>query len=202
MKKRWVALLTQLGKHDSAEMLYNILHDLYSEPHRAYHNWQHITDCLTHLDQNRQFSDDPIALELAIWYHDAIYAPFRNDNEEVSAEMATRNLTTLHLDAQLIARVEKLILITKHDSAPSTPDEALMVDIDLAILGSTKGLYTTYEAAIHEEYKQVPRPLYRRKRKAILRAFLARNSIYMTAPFRAKFEETARVNLEWAIQQL
>lgn len=202
MKKRWIALLTQLGKPNSAETLYTALHDLYSEPHRAYHNLQHIADCLTHLHNHHQFSNDPIALELAIWYHDAIYAPFRNDNEEISAKMATRNLTTLNLDAQRITRVENLILITKHNGTPSTADEALMVDIDLATLGSSEAAYATYEAAIREEYKRVPMPIYRRKRKAILRAFLARKTIYMTDPFREQFEKAARINLAWAIEQL
>ena len=77
-----------------------------------------------------------------------------------------------------------------------------MVDIDLATLGSGKERYAIYEAAIRQEYKRVPMPLYRRKRKGILRAFLARDNIYTTVPFHETFEVSARLNLAWAIEQL
>ena len=201
MKKRWDALFSQLGVKNT-NILYEELDTLYSEPHRAYHNWQHIADCLTHLDRYPLPDTDPIPLELAIWYHDAIYVPFRGDNEEASAQLATRRLAIFNLDAPLINSVESLILITKHDRTPATPTEALMVDIDLATLGSAKETYAIYEAAIRQEYKRVPMPLYRRKRKAILHAFLARDNIYATVPFRETFEASARVNLAWAIEQL
>jgi len=201
MKKRWDALFSQLGVANS-NALYEELDILYSESHRAYHNWQHISDCLAHLDRYPLPDTNSIPLELAIWYHDAIYAPFRGDNEEASAQLATRRLTALNLDVSLVNSVETLILITKHDGTPATPTEALMVDIDLATLGSSKESYAVYEAAIRQEYKRVPMLLYQRKRKAILRAFLARENIYTTTPFRETFEASARVNLAWAIEQL
>ncbi len=205
MKKRWEMLLRKLGVSDSGDF-YGELHTLYDEPHRAYHTFQHIVDCLTHLDHyllHHPLPDEyAVPLELAIWYHDVIYAPFRADNEEASAQLAAERLAALGLDALLIADVVALILITKHDGLTAALNETLMVDIDLAALGSSKERYAVYEAAIRQEYKRVPLLIYRRKRREILRAFLQRDRIYGTAFFYEAFEAQARVNLAWAIEQL
>jgi predicted metal-dependent HD superfamily phosphohydrolase len=144
---------------------------------------------------------DPIALELAIWFHDAIYAPLKGNNEAASADLATARLAALGAEEDLQKKVHRLILVTLHDREPNDPDETLLLDIDLSILGGERERFEVYESAIRQEYRLVPGPLYRRKRKAILQSFLARPVLYHTAPFR-KSEARARENLEWAISRL
>ncbi len=210
MKKRWGAALANMGMEDTAFHIFHELETLYAEPHRKYHNLEHIQLCLELLDSHPHTDVDAASLEMAIWFHDAIYAPLRHDNEEVSAAMAIRCLAELGANAcaesgrsvRFQQSVHRLIMCTTHDKRPSAPDEALMIDIDLAILGSDQTAFAAYESAIRYEYRVVPAPFYRRKRKAILRAFLARDFIYNTPPFVESREELARLNLEWAISKL
>ena len=90
-----------------------------------------------------------------------------------------------------------MILATRHDAVARTADEdaAYLADIDLAILGAPAREYEAYEKKIRAEYGWVPRFLYRRKRHAILGAFIRRPAIYQTAHFRRKFESRARENI-------
>jgi predicted metal-dependent HD superfamily phosphohydrolase len=140
------------------------------------------------------------ALELAIWFHDAIYSPLRGNNEQASADLAS--LRGLGAGNDFVRCVHALIMVTTHSGQPSSQDEALMVDIDLAILGSDRATFKVYEFSIRQEYRLVPGPLYRCKRKAILQSFLDRDAIYNTAPFAQSREEAARSNLMWAISRL
>lgn len=54
---------------------------LHAESHRHYHTLEHVLDCLEKAKRERGRFGDPAAVELALWYHDAIYAPRRSDNE-------------------------------------------------------------------------------------------------------------------------
>jgi predicted metal-dependent HD superfamily phosphohydrolase len=163
----------------------DLLKARYAEPHRKYHTLEHIEHCLAEFDPRQ--AREPEAVELAIWFHDAVYDTKAHDNEEKSAEL----LLSLIPEA---TRAAELVLVTKHHRA-STPDEALLVDIDLAILGQPEERFDRYERQIREEYAWVPEPIFRQKRGEILEGFLARPFIYQTEPFRAKYEAAARANL-------
>ena len=56
----------------------------YSEPHRHYHTFAHIADCLRLFDETRVQSQSPRALEVALWFHDLFY------NTRSPADLATR----------------------------------------------------------------------------------------------------------------
>lgn len=84
-------------------------------------------------------------MEAAIWFHDAIYDPRAKDNEEQSAALAETALTTAGIAPEIISQVRSLILITKHTSPPRQPDEILLVDIDLAIIGQARERYEIFE---------------------------------------------------------
>ena len=95
-----------------------------------------------------------------------------------------------------------MILVTKtHDPEPGS-DLALMVDIDLAILGSSWDRFAEYEQAIRQEYARVPDVIFGQKRAAILDRFLSRDKIYSTEWFRREYEQRARVNLQKSIHRL
>ena len=198
---RWQGILSRARLSDPKSQVLRELERLYSEPHRKYHNLDHITHCLDHLEASPLEGTDPVAIELAIWFHDAIYAPLKSNNEQASADLATTRLSAMCADEELQRKVHRLILVTLHNREPQDLDEALLLDIDLSILGSHQEAFETYETAIRQEYRLVPGPLYRRKRKAILQQFLARPRIYYTEPFRGS-EARARANLEWAISRL
>jgi predicted metal-dependent HD superfamily phosphohydrolase len=96
-------------------------------------------------------------------------------------------------------RVRDLVLVTEHTSVPRTPDEQVLVDIDLSILGASEERFAEYERQIREEYSYVPGPLFRLKRRAVLKSFLDRPTIYSTLVLRTQFEARARDNLARAL---
>ena len=118
------------------------------------------------------------ALVLAILFHDAVYDATRKDNEAASARLARLHLTDLGVAPGMIARVEALILATRHggEAAADDHDMALLVDLDLAILAATPERYAAYAAAIRREYAHVPEDQFRTGRAAVLTGFLAQPS--------------------------
>jgi predicted metal-dependent HD superfamily phosphohydrolase len=174
----------------------------YGHPDRHYHNLQHIADCLSDLDGVHDLARQPEAVELAIWYHDVVYDTHATNNEEQSAGFAATALGVAGMPRPLIDSVSGLILATRHTLAPRSQDEALLMDIDLAILGSPDDEFDRYERAIRQEYAWVSEPLFQTKRAAILRGFLARPALYHTPVFRERLERPARANLARSLARL
>jgi predicted metal-dependent HD superfamily phosphohydrolase len=144
----------------------------------------------------------PAEVEMALWFHDAIYDVHRHDNEEQSAQWAREALEAAGVAAEVAARIEQLVLATQHTAIPHGADACLLVDIDLGILGAEKARFAEYERQIRAEYAHVPEPLFSQRRRAILRSFLERPAIYGTEPFRAALEERARCNLARSIEAI
>ncbi len=199
--KRWLKLMNSFGI-GSNEKVYDSLIKAYSEKHRFYHNTLHIKAVLSHLDKVTSLAENPTEIELALWFHDAIYKPFSKDNEQQSADWSSELLENESVDPEVIKRVHKLIIATIHSSNLDSVDEQLIVDIDLTILGSFSDVYDEFETNIRKEYKWVPKPIYRKKRKEILVSFLNREKIYQTNYFQSNFEQQARLNIERALIQL
>jgi predicted metal-dependent HD superfamily phosphohydrolase len=141
-------------------------------------------------------------LEAALWYHDAVYDPQKPDNEEASARMAREVFYRAGLSSERTKKVEQLILATRHSFVPSDKDSALIVDIDLSILGANTDRFDRYEAAIRREYSFVPEIVFRSKRAEILEGFLSRSFLFTTQTFRERFELKARANLTRSLERL
>ena len=201
-KTRWDELWPRLGMTTPSAEYYVELVDYYREPGRAYHNLLHLSACLRHFDTVAPQLIAPAAIELAIWCHDVIYDPRRQDNETASAAWATALLTTTHAVPALITRVSELILLTRHSQRPLDDDAALLLDIDLAILGATAPRFDEYEQQIRQEYHRVPWSTYCTRRSAVLQAFLDRPTIYQSAIFQEQFESAARANLARSLAML
>ena len=103
--------------------------------------------------------------------------------------------------ADEIERIRRMILATVHATTAETPDAALLLDIDLSILGADEATFEEYDRAIRVEYEWVPDDVYRGARTAVLDGFLERDRIFRTAAFRGR-EGVARSNLERAIARL
>ncbi len=145
---------------------------------------------------------DPNAIEMAIWFHDAVYDPKAKDNEEQSAEMAKTVIQSAELSPAFSGKVADLILATKHNAPPKDGDAALLIDIDLSILGQPMDKFSRYENAIRKEYDWVAADAFAKGRSAILKSFLERPAIYYTDFFREKYEAAARRNLAFSVAQL
>ncbi|PTT91814.1 N-methyl-D-aspartate receptor NMDAR2C subunit [Pelomonas sp. HMWF004] len=193
----WQALVATPSGALHAELLAR-----YAEPHRAYHTPQHLAECLALFDEFRALAQRPAEVEIALWFHDAVYDVHRHDNEAVSADWARTALLAAGDAPDAAERVAALVLATRHSVAPTTPDEQLLVDIDLAILGAAPARFAEYEAQIRVEYGFVPPAVFQEKRGAILAGFLARPVLYGTPALRERFEAVARANLRQAIADL
>jgi predicted metal-dependent HD superfamily phosphohydrolase len=200
-KQRWLNLMKSMNLPDSIEC-YDSLIAAYSEKHRFYHTSEHINAMLRHLDAVQQEAQQVNELELAIWFHDAIYKPFSSSNELDSAQWAKRFLEKNGFDKEGTERIYSLIMVTKHDEALIEPDEKLIVDIDLTILGTSSSVYEEFELNVRKEYRWVPWFLYRSKRKQLLQSFLDRDCIYSTEYFNNRFEKSARENIRLALENI
>ena len=169
---------------------------------RAYHDTTHLHACLRHLQAVRPHLADPHAVELALWYHDAIYWPWSTHNEQRSADWAVRFLRGQSLPETLVAQVHQHILDTRHQPGPLTGDAQWVVDIDLAILGQSDAVYRQFERNVRREYFFVRWPRYVAGRSAVLRGFLDRPRIYGTDFFGQRLEAQARANLQQALHAL
>lgn len=196
LQSQWLTLCSQISLEGESQ--WKLIHTAYTTPTLAYHNLKHIADCLAKFSARKQEATNPIAVELAIWFHDIIYDPRAPDNEEQSAQVAATFIST----TSLANTVSDLILATKHSDHPSSPDAQLLCDIDLSILGSPPGRYQQYATAIRDEYSWVSEPDYRQGRSKVLQSFLDRDLIFSLKTSQTLHESQARINLENEIQEL
>ncbi len=202
LQSNWERLWRSVGAAGDGQAVYDDLIRRWLEPQRAYHNLEHLEHCLAELSGAAELVADPGAVEFALWFHDAVYDPKAGDNEERSAELAVRVASCAGLSAALAARVSDLILATKRHEPAADRDTAVLLDVDLSILGQPAERFDRYEAEIRREYAWVPEEVFRVKRAEILTTFLARPTIYQTAQFRARYEQAAHANLQRSIDRL
>ena len=177
----------------------------YAEPQRHYHVWQHIASMLEMAEEIRDRLENPLAVLIALLYHDAIYDPQSTENETASAELMRAELQG-DLSDQDLRQAGDMILCTQSHELPVTKktnlDTAYFLDLDLAILGACENEFRRYDVAIRKEYAYLPDADYKAGRKAVIQGFLGRERIFYSDHFRARFEESARANLAKALDAL
>lgn len=167
---------------------------------RHYHTLRHLDACLREFDAARELALRPAEVELALWFHDVVYRSWRRDNEQQSAAMAGELLRAAPIEA--VQRIQQMILDTRHQDEELAGDTALVVDVDLSILGQPPETYELFARAIRREYWWVPRARYRAGRTALLQGFLARSSIYQHDAFHRRYEAQARTNIAAELARL
>lgn len=195
---RFDELWARAVRTDAAEAAWRALDAGYGEAGRHYHDWRHIADLLEGHDAVRALPDfaglDHDAIDLAIFFHDAVYDTARTDNEARSAALLLIHAGPAAESGPIRAAAAMIRATAAH--APS--DDAatrLMLDLDLAVLGAPRPVYEAYAAAIRREYAAVPDVAWRFGRAGVLDRFLARPNLYQTGPFRDRSETAARANL-------
>lgn len=198
-KRSWARIVAAFGAGNAADDVRDDLLRRYAEPARHYHTQQHLAECLAAFETHAALAHHAAQVEAALWFHDAIYDPRGKDNEAASARLARACLTRIGAEPADAEEVAHLVLVTMHDGVAATPDEALLVDIDLAILGAGDTRFDEYERQVRSEYAFVPDSVFHPTRARILRSFLARPRLYGTETFHARLEEQARRNLARSI---
>ncbi len=197
--ERWSRACGALGI-PSLERDYREVRRAWRSLGRHYHSLAHLDACLREFEAVRGLAQRPGEAEMALWFHDAVYRSWRNDNEARSAALAAKLLRAAPGDC--IERIRMMIMATVHRGAAPGGDAALVVDVDLSILGQPPEVYAGFEKAVRREYWWVPRARYVKARGAVLRSFLQRPAIYHHEILREKYEQPARLNLAQAIENL
>lgn len=185
------------SKVDIVDREFELLVTRYSEPHRFYHNVQHLEEvvnavvCLLCGEQE---------VVLAAFYHDAVYDPRSKTNEIDSATFANERMLKLGIDEETTHNVVRLIEGTSDYSKTSDdPDLVRLSDADLKILGSARPRYVEYVKSVRKEYDFVSDDAWRKGRSAVLNGILARPKIYTHL---VGLEDIARWNIEWELGKL
>lgn len=174
----------------------------YADPARGYHDTRHLAEVLDRLDElgGAGASFERLPVELAAWFHDAVYDG-RPDDEERSARWAEEVLAA-HEPRQ-VAEVTRLVRLTEtHRPAADDPNGCALSDADLAILASSPERYTEYAADVRQEYAHVSDEDFRAGRAAVLADLLHRPHLFHTAHARTHWEPGARANVEAELARL
>lgn len=187
----------------SKKVLFDLV-SAYCSQDRYYHTLGHIQGVLETVEGMRSLARNFPAIQLAAWFHDAIYDPKAKDNEERSAEYAAAALHTLQVPQVTIDAVTAMILYTKFHQVPGDDiDSHILLDADLGILGSDEPEYQFYAGAIRREYAWMPEEEYQRGRVQVLLNFLKRDRIYFTKnQVFDELEARARRNIRAEIKTL
>jgi predicted metal-dependent HD superfamily phosphohydrolase len=171
----------------------------WSEPHRRHHMLIHLHEMLDAIgllaDSGIVFDRD--AVQLAAWFHDAIYEIGRDDNEDRSAELARELLAS----SPMRDEVARLVLVTKtHKVADDDINGAVLCDADLSVLGSDALRYRAYAEAVREEYAEIPDEVFKPARADVLASLL--DGQLFTASGRERWDQLARRNIAEEITAL
>lgn len=192
---------TVIGGPASAKAVFARLARFYGEPHRHYHTLGHIWRCLEEFDRAVELMDNPDAVEMALWFHDAIYVSGAGDNEWRSADLF-RQWSEGYADPVFGKRVGALIMVTTHRESPTERDQRFIVDIDLSSFGlpwdefERDGRHIRAECADRTDEEYFPGHL------RFLLALLNRPAIYFTDYFHRRYEQIARANAQRVVADL
>jgi predicted metal-dependent HD superfamily phosphohydrolase len=174
----------------------------YREPWRAYHDELHLDELKRHLLQAEHDGagvvDGVAAYGFVVW-HDAVYDPQAapGRNEALSAQLCRSELATFAQPASVERACQAILATVRHELpvVDPSPDVALLLDCDLAILGAEPSRFAAYDAAIRQEYAHVPEMVFAVRRAEVLAAFLRRPRLYLTGWAEVRWEARARENL-------
>ena len=177
---------------------------------RHYHNLDHLVHGLSEI-RAWAANTKPSALDIeivkqAFWFHDAEYEHAREagapSNEEASAQLWLGS----HL-GQEMDPAAALIRATDHfqEASIEHPLKAVLLSVDLAILGQDDEVYQNYARAIRQEYAHLPDDEYRRQRTGAL-GHLCRKAeahkLFCDPYFAAQYNDRAIDNMEREMARL
>ena len=196
-----LAFKLKISTKDSARIFQEI-ETRYAEPHRTYHTMIHIYQLFMLMENHPSEIKNHTLVELSILFHDIIYNPQQNDNEEKSAALADE-LVGKYLDASTRHELKLMIESTQlHKPILASSDNKYFLDMDTSILGVSTRIYNQYVKKIREEYRVLSREHFDLGRKDFLINFLKRPRIFYTELYHEQFEDQARENISKEISLL
>lgn len=172
----------------------------WSETGRRYHDRSHLAAVLTHLERFAAPRRPSPVARLGAWYHDAVHDPAAGGgDEERSAGLARDHLVERGAPASVVTAVVEAVRATAgHLADPAGPlpdDRALLLDADLAVLGSDPVRYDAYVAGVRAEWGHLDDGAWSRGRLAVVEALAGRRRLYLTPTAATERTAVARRNL-------
>ncbi len=136
----------------------NKVMDAWNEPHRKFHTKTHLNRVLSVLNKRRDEvstkTDDWDALVLAAYFHDIVYVPGDNHNEENSVDELAKIVLTEMAGSQVVRLAKELIISTKIISHKIGLEGLFQdADCDILLYGSMVEL-VEYEKQIFQEFQR------------------------------------------------
>lgn len=194
LAERFHSTWNRCAPGDDPEPKWQLIERRYMEPHRFYHNLDHIAHCLGELDAARGAIEEFDSTELAIWFHDVIYYYGAKDNEDLSAD-TFREQAGNHIPKEQVDRICEFIIATKHTGNAQDSGCAYMVDIDLSGFGLPWEGYLADSNALRDEAPEVSDQQYYEGKLRFLGELQNWNSLFQTDFFKARLETTAQANI-------
>lgn len=185
------------------EAVMNYVLPRYSEPHRHYHDINHITYMLDMATCHHFKLNDEQTI--AINFHDIIYDPIKPAgwNERASAaEVDVFNKMHDNILSSATVEVIKSIILDTIDHHATTRDAELVLDLDLLGLAAGWGLFCKNTEQIREEYSHVSDEEFRLGRIKFIKSMLIGRKIFHTQHFINIAEHQARNNLYRELKRL
>ena len=161
---------------------------------RRFHNLHHVGECLHRFDEVPSLLSDPAAVEIALWFHDAVYVPGDANNERYSAELFLAQSNGAN--PVFRRRVSGLILATRHIGEARSNDRRFIEDIDLAGFGSTWEHFMREGDSLREEFAAQADAQYYAGQVSFLARLKQRPWFFATDYFRERYEAQAQENLD------
>lgn len=137
----------------------------YNQPHRHYHTLNHVIEVLTFIADKGELEND--TLFLAAVFHDIVYNPKANDNEEQSVLLLKEHFKW---SVELTRDAEIIILDTKAHKASNALSK-LFQEADLAVFDKPFEELIDYENQIFKEFQFADWSLYKAERVKVLQQF-------------------------------
>lgn len=175
------------------EAVYADLVAHYGEAHRRYHTLAHVDDCLERLDRVQRMPPDPGAVELALWFHDVIFAADARDNERRSAQYYFDRAAGA--SPRFRRHVCSMILASNHVGLRGDSDRGYVLDIDLAGFGHPWPQFRGTTDVVRAEYTHLSDAEFAAGMAGFFTVLTSRPSIFFTDSFRDRCEARARANI-------
>jgi predicted metal-dependent HD superfamily phosphohydrolase len=175
------------------EKYIELVKPFYDEPHRLFHNWDHIA---YGLDIFKKLDTGTTEQVIAWLFHDIIYDPTKRDNEALSGQLA-RKFIKENGDDNIISLGDVSVIINDTMThIPTVPISGLVLDIDMSSLADND--YNEFERQrllAAKEYAFFGKDVVMAGTKAFIIKTLNQDRIFTTDYFKP-MESVARSNLK------
>ena len=146
----------------------NILLSMWNEKHRFFHTLDHLNDIIDQInkDKSKYKNIEYEILIISALFHDCIYDPMKNDNEEKSADFFEKCCSEKNENTK---EIKNIILNTKYHKSDSFLSDCFN-KYDMNIVERDFNELLKWEEGIHNEYKSYNE--YKEKRLLFLESLI------------------------------